>query len=206
VGAHPLIADSGWNSSWNAELPPDTATLIADIKCSADSHTWTDVAGANETHPINCVSWYEAFAFCAWDGGRIPTEAEWEYATAGGDENRLFPWGDDTSAPLPANYYSNHYTAFLDVGTEPLGAGRWGHLDLAGSMWEWVLDVYAADWYTTTEAGCTDCVNLSATDERVARGGGWYGDADGLRATYRLPNVANLRFNYVGIRCARETP
>ncbi len=52
--------------------------------------------GTNETYAINCMTWYEAFAFWVWAGGRLPIEAEWEYAAAGGDENRLYPWGQQT--------------------------------------------------------------------------------------------------------------
>ena len=70
AGAHPKIAGSGWQTSWEAGLPPskfDPAVL----RCSTDA-TWTDAPGANEDLPINCVEWYEMFAFCLWDGGRLP--------------------------------------------------------------------------------------------------------------------------------------
>jgi formylglycine-generating enzyme required for sulfatase activity len=73
-------------------MKADQATLIAAVKCSATYQTWTDSAGSNESRPMNCITWYEAFAFCIWDGGRLSTEAEWNYAAAGGSEQRQYPW------------------------------------------------------------------------------------------------------------------
>ena len=68
-GAHPKLAGSGWDSGWNTSLVADTSALKAAFKCSATYQTWTDTPGTNENKPMNCVSWYEAMAFCIWDGG-----------------------------------------------------------------------------------------------------------------------------------------
>ena len=73
VGAHPGIPGSGWDSAWDQYLPADEPALRASLLCDP-AQTWTDLPGANENKPLNCMSWHLLFAFCAWDGGRLPTE------------------------------------------------------------------------------------------------------------------------------------
>ncbi len=204
-GSHPMIAGSGWHSDWNAgdELPVNRETLTSNVACDATCQTWTAAPGEHATYPMNCVNWYVAFAFCIWDGGRLPTEAEWEYAAAGGDENRLYPWGDDVTEPLPANYNGTDSSPFVAVGSYPAGNGRWGHADLAGSMHELTLDTHARDWYTTTQFGCSDCANLTPLAYRVIRGGFYDNGAEILRAAMRYYYVpAHYQFP-MGWRCAR---
>jgi formylglycine-generating enzyme required for sulfatase activity len=203
AGAHPLISGSGWDSGWDSGLPADQSALEANVACNSRFETWTSKVLVGETYPMNCVSWYEAFAFCIWDGGRLPTEAEWEYAAAGGSENRLFPWGSDAPQPLPANYSGNHNIPFLAVGSEPSGNGRWGHADLAGSMLEWVLDWFAGDWYTTSGADCSDCANLTDASGRGQRGGCWIVGADYFRCAIRDSGPPEFRSSNHGFRCAR---
>jgi sulfatase modifying factor 1 len=200
---------TGWHSDWGEyqyTLPTDRAEFEDWIACHDTLETWTPTPGANETYPMNCVNSYEAFAFCIWDGGRLPTEAEWEYAAAGGDENRLYPWGNDITEPLPASYYDNHNTPFLSVESEPAGNGRWGHADLAGSMEEWVLDRYEDDYYTTTQTGCLDCANLTTASIGVVRSGYWGHDPGHLRAAYRATSGSIIRRSLAGLRCAKTAP
>jgi sulfatase modifying factor 1 len=214
-GANPAVESAqglaagatGWQSDWDAELATDRAQLEDRIACGSQDETWTGAAGANETYPMNCVNWYEAFAFCIWDNGRLPTEAEWEMAAAGGDENRVFSWGNDVTEPFPANYGGNHSTPFCPVGSEPDGNGRWGHADLAGSMWEWVLDGYDRSYYLDVQAGCSDCANVSITGSRGRRGGAWSRSSvlGSLRAASRSSEAAVGRFVFAGFRCARST-
>jgi len=203
-GAFPGLAGSGWALFWNADLVPDQAALVGAFDCDLFSPTWASGAGPNDQYPMNCVTWYEAFAFCIWDGGRLPTEAEREYVAAGGDENRLYPWGNDHTELLPANYESTDDTARVAVGSHPDGDGRWGHADLGGGVWEWLLDGYTDTWYTTVEEGCTDCVNQSTEAYRVVRGSYWGGWPQDLRVTYRQAYAPTARGSFIGFRCARD--
>ncbi len=205
-GSHPMIAGSGWQAEWNAgdELPINRETLVSNVACDSTYQTWTAAPGEHATYPMNCVNWYVAFAFCIWDGGRLPTEAEWGYAAAGGDENRLYPWGNDIAEPMPANYSRTDSSPFVDVGSYPAGNGRWGHADLAGSMWELTLDTHARDWYTTTQFGCSDCANLTPLAYRVIRGGFFDNGAEILRAATRYYYVPARYQSPMGWRCARS--
>jgi formylglycine-generating enzyme required for sulfatase activity len=170
AGSHPLISGSGWNPQWNASLSANTAALKAAMTCNYP--TWTDTSGSNENRPINCLDWFTASAFCAWDGGRLVTEAEWNYAAAGGSEQRVYPW----SNPPTSTTIDSSYAAYCgdscgraqNVGAKsPKGDGKWGQADLAGNVWEWTLDWYASPFPTP----CTNCAALAGTSQRVVRGG-----------------------------------
>mgnify|MGYP003377341929 CR=1 FL=1 len=76
TGAHRNIPGSGWRAAWNEMLITSRDALSAALQCEAFYQTWTDRPGANERRPLTCVTWYEAMAFCIWDGGFLPTEAE----------------------------------------------------------------------------------------------------------------------------------
>lgn len=208
------VPGSGWDSSWNAILPKTTDDLIAELRCDPMYQTWTDQPGNNDNRPINCISWYEAMAFCAWDRGHLPTEAQWNYAAAGGDQQRAYPWSSPTSSAVIDSSYAN-YSCLGDinqdcsiadlglVGTKPAGEGRWGHSDLAGNIGEWTLD------YTGLYANpCNDCVNLappsSGLPDRISRGGDFrYGDFQ-LRTSFRGVSSPGSHFVTQGIRCARK--
>ena len=195
---------SGWQSAWNASLPASKAALLERVGCDSSFQTWTDTATTEEQIPMNCVDWFTAFAFCAWDGGRLPTEVEWEYAATGGSEDRLYPWGSaDPSLleneGLASDIYSDN-SPFIPAGSHPSGNGRWGHRDLAGSLWEWTFDGYAA--YTT--AACDDCARVAASAKRVLRGGYWYNYKEYLPAAYRGAAPPTTLDSGYGFRCARS--
>lgn len=206
LGAHPIAPNTGWGQSWTSavsDLPADATALTTALKCNANYQTWKDTVDTNEAYPINCASWFAAFAFCIWDGGRLPTEAEWEYAAAGGSQNRLFPWGNQTPDYNRANYDDSTPagSAFTAVGSKQAtgGAGYFNHADLSGSMWEWVLDWY----WSYSGVTCNNCSNTSTNVGRVIRGGCWFNDAGPLRAASRgLASPAGRDVNR-GFRCAR---
>lgn len=214
VGSHASIDGSGWDVSWNAKLATDTPALVAAIKCDSTYQTWTDVPAANEHRPMNCITWYEAMAFCAWDGGYLATEAEWNYAATGGDQQRAYPWSNPAGSLTPldgshASYFDGTncigdgvagcgVTDLVAVGTKPLGDSRWGQSDLAGNVFEWTLD-----WYATYTSACTNCADLTATPYRVIRGGSFVSIVTSMRAGYRGNAGPSDRDYNVGVRCAR---
>jgi formylglycine-generating enzyme required for sulfatase activity len=202
AGAHPTLSGLEWQSGWDDELPDNATLLQADLAC--DVATWTDNAGNNETYPINCVSWYLAYAFCAWDEGRLPTAAEWERAAIGGEENRLYPWGSDAPSASLANYSDTDATPLVDVFAKPDGAGRWNHRQIAGSVWEWVFDTHDPNWYTGDGNDCQNCANAAPPGAKVMRGGDFQYDAISLRGAERFPGTSGANWRGSGIRCARD--
>jgi formylglycine-generating enzyme required for sulfatase activity len=218
TGANPRLAGSGWQSAWNNHLPTSSASF--DLAIASCGGTWTSKvpvgtgagAGASEARPVSCISWYEAFVFCNAEGKRLPTEAEWEYAAAGGDEQRRYPWGNAEPAPALAVYGclfdgdpACDDTDLPVAGSLPMGAGRWGHLDLAGSLWEWVFDAYGP--YSADP--CIDCAVVTEPPDggRVFRGGDYiYADPSWLTVSTRLGIVAALPDDRRGFRCARTLP
>ena len=203
-GANPRVVNSGWNAEWNTYLPVTNAAFKKAVKCSGTN--WTDAVGANENKPMGCVNWYEAFAFCAWDGGRLPTTAEWEFAAAGGDENRLYPWGSAAPSSSLLVYLVPNVST---VGQKPEGRGKWGHYDLAGNVWERMFDVddrLAYNWPTATLIDpananwtCPECIR-----DRQLRGGGYGKLNSGIRSAARATGAASIRQDDFGFRCARN--
>lgn len=201
AGAHTRIPGSGWDPSWNSNLTANAAALSAALQCDAQHQTWTTAPGANESLPINCVSWYEAFAFCIWDGGYLPTEAEWNYAAAGGGEQRAYPWSIPPGSTMIDCSYANYDAcggSINRVGSEsPKGDAKWGHA-LGGNVWEWVLDQHVA--YSPV---CDDCAALAPAGQRVNRGGAFSFDPSYVRTAYRGFESPASHYATIGVRCAR---
>ncbi len=202
AGKNPNSAlDPGWNSAWNTVLPASAAALTTALQCP--SGTFTPSPGANESDPVTCVSWFEAYAFCIWDGGRLPTEAEWNYAAAGGADERAYPWGNTAPVDNDAVFCPTSCDKVQSVGSKaPTGNGKFGQADLVGNAWEWNLDVYAN--YST--GACNDCANttVTSTSQRVFRGGSAGNDDTFLLAASRYGRDPADHNGFIGVRCARN--
>lgn len=202
--------EPGWVASDDSNVGPTDGNLAS---CGSYA-TWTPSAGSQENLPINCVNWYEAYAFCIWDGGFLPSEAQWEYAAAGGSQQREYPWG--SADPGTDNQYAIYsvingscYYPYIEtcvgaaniapVGTATRGVGVWGQLDLAGNVEEWNLDWYH-DPYVDP---CTDCAWLMAAPFRVGRGGYFASGTPSLLSTYRDVGAPSTRDFWIGFRCSR---
>ncbi len=216
--AHPGVASGGvdYRSGTTTVRVPWMGPVQAESELTVYSGcNWSMSPAMREGHPINCVDWYTAQAFCVWDGGRLPTEAEWEIAARSTD-GRVFPWGsaeDYTRAcvSLPSSRTSTcveEDTAFV------AGASRDGVWHLVGNVWEWTADNYSAYAATGSADPCGNrallsnpICNSSATGDRVVRGGSWYyGVAASLRSASRGFYAPAYRYDIVGFRCARDTP
>jgi formylglycine-generating enzyme required for sulfatase activity len=175
---------------------------------------------ARAKHPVNCVDWDMARAYCEARGGRLPTEAEWELAARGPD-GRTYPWGDDEPGPKDLNACGKecaswakdrvgHLDAMHDlddgwaatapVGSFPAGRSRYGAEDMVGNVAEWV-----ADWFAPYSVDVVrDPHGPAGGDERVIRGGAW-NDAQPsrVRPTFRDHGDPGMRSHAVGFRCVR---
>jgi sulfatase modifying factor 1 len=194
-------ADPGWDAGYSSKLPANATTLATTVRCA--NGTFSPTASDGENQPMTCVSWYEAFAFCIWDGGRLPTEAEWNYAAAGGAEERKYPWGDSAPTDSQAVFCPGSCSTFQNVGSKSAGVGKWGQVDLVGNAWEWTLDVFAKPY---AQASCSDCAytDAAASTRRAFRGGSAGNDASYLLVADRNSRESTDHNGFIGLRCARD--
>ncbi len=208
--------EQGWDAlDWNTptNFPTGAAAWFVALDHTGSGSTYTPSSSPLvDPLPLNGVNWFQAYAFCIWDGGFLPTEAEWEYATTGGSLQRGAPWG---AGPPPPGYsyaiYDYYYPSdastmlpgtanIAPVGTAPLGAGVWGQLDLMGDLTEWTLDYFDATFQPT----CINCATLtsSGSSDRVTRGVAYESTwlPTPLARSSLAPGQANL---ITGFRCAR---
>jgi iron(II)-dependent oxidoreductase len=155
-------------------------------------------------HPVVFVTWQAAQSFCRWAGGRLPTEAEWEYAArAGGDSE--FPWGEALPSPALANYGASGLGATTPVGTYPPNPLEL--YDMAGNVWEWLLDewipIYADEAQIDPIAGgdVVDDEIDTVQGRRVIRGGSFAGGVVNLRTRWRDSHMVSNAVEFMGFRC-----
>jgi formylglycine-generating enzyme required for sulfatase activity len=215
-GAEPGTFEAGWDASWNADLPATVDGWLGNIAAG----DFSAAPGDGEQMPIAGLPWTEAYAFCIWDGGFLPSEAEWNYAAAGGSEQRVYAW----SVPAASQAIDCSYATYAPTGmdcadsslglapvgqTSPKGDGKWGHADLTGNVSQWTLD-----WLNEYPVPCDDCANLlipppdadpGTEPSRATRGGNYADDTANLLVSFRNSEVpaAGTSNGGIGVRCAR---
>lgn len=161
-----------------------------------------------DDHPVNCLDWHQANAFSRWAGGRLPSEAEWEYAARGGAQAREYPWGNERPSCQKV-VMENGGTgcgraSTWPVCSKPAGSTALGICDLAGNVWEWVGDLYHDGYRGAPKDGRV--WESARGANRVVRGGSWNHGAAPLRAAYRAWFGPGYRDLDLGFRPARSIP
>ena len=155
-------------------------------KASSDSQCNYDVPG-RLNHPMNCVDWSQADAYCRAQKKRLPTEAEWEWAARGGSEARIYPWGNEAPGDRICWSETLARTGTCPVGSHASGDAPGGIHDLAGNVAEWTATYFDA-----------------SNTARVTRGGAFsYTDPAGVRAATRHRHDPGERVERLGFRCVR---
>lgn len=152
-------------------------------------------------YPVLWVSWKDAAAFCEWAGGRLPTEAEWEYA-ARGPQAPQFPWGNKSPTCSLGRFVPCSSNDTGNVSSYAEGASWVGALNMAGNVMEWVNDFYDDGYYA--DSPDENPTGPASGSHRVLRGGSWASNKFSIRAAKRFHLPPDIASNKVGFRCVEE--
>ncbi|MFW5725817.1 MAG: formylglycine-generating enzyme family protein [Bacteroidota bacterium] len=228
--------------------PPDSLLVPASLVFHSPSHRvnmqnyqswWEWVPGANWRHPLGPdssiegldslpvvhISWFDANAYAQWAGKRLPTEAEWEYAARGGNNDFIYPWGNERVTPEKANYWQGEFPYSDDVedsyeGVAPVRSfmpNGFGLYDMAGNVWEWTADWYHHDYYKML-AQEQNIVNPGGPDnsfdpmepgvpKKTIRGGSFLCNDSycaGYRASARMKSSPDSGMLHLGFRLVKD--
>jgi len=187
------------------------ARLEAPQFLAHDGQTWLRrrfgvIEPVRGDEPVTHVCFYEAEAYAAWAGKRLPTETEWEKAARwdpATHRSRRYPWGDEDPTPEHANLGQRHLRA-APVGAYPAGASPLGVHQLIGDVWEWT----ASDFTPYPGFAVFPYPEYSAvffgSDHKVLRGGSFGTDPVACRGTFRNWDYPIRRQIFAGFRCARD--
>lgn len=181
---------------WLDQTEVTRASYAECVAAGACSEVPESKYAVRDLQPVNQVTWYQAREYCAWRGGRLPTEVEWEFAARGPD-NLRHPWGDTFDFDLTV--VSGNAKEPADVGSIPGGVSWVGALDIAGNVWEWTSTVWKLYPYDPTD-GRED---PESDRQRVWRGGSFLLDDD-VRTANRDVSPPDRVNEEVGIRCVRD--
>lgn len=216
----------GWSYVFAGFVEPELGRRVtrpagAPWWCAIEGADWRRPEGPGsdlaerQNHPVVHVSWNDAVAFCGWAGGRLPTEAEWEFAARGGLEQARYPWGDELTpgGHHRANVWQGRFPSLNTaddgfVGTAPAEAfepNGYGLYNMAGNTWEWT-----ADWWTVEHPAGRPLIDpqwpVTGT-AKLIRGGSYLCHAsycNRYRVAARTHNDPDSSTGHLGFRCAYD--
>ena len=208
---HPVSLDDYWLDQ--TEVSNDQYRLCVDagictepITCKKGEPTYLDPE--KNDHPVVCVDWDDAQTYCQWAGGRMPTEAEWEYAIRGA-EGLIFPWGNEfdgsklnyceanCNQPHADDRFDDGYSLTAPVGSYPSGVSWSGAYNMSGNVSEWV-----SDWFGNyLPDGLSNPLGPESGSEKMLKGCSWFFNPAYCRGAMRPSVSPDTRFDYLGFRC-----
>lgn len=199
IPQHPVDVDAFWIDQ--TEVTISQYNLCVGEGLCSPSRLADDPNYNADDFPVAGIPWKDAGDYCEWAGGRLPVEAEWEYA-ARGSNGLIFPWGDEFDCHRGSFWEDctpcdDGYSGPAPVGSFPSGASWAGALDMAGNVWEWVADEYDT---SSLFYGLSASINFPS-EPRVLRGGSWGYCPAFVRSSYRYVVEPEAEYLAVGFRC-----